>query len=83
MRFIVDVNLSRRVDVWQSEEFEFVADINDEWKDTEIWNYAKENGLTIITKDTDFANRILVSEMPPKIIHLRIGNMLLGALFLS
>ena len=77
--FLVDVNLSRRVDVWRSEEFQFVFDIDDTWSDSEIWNYAKSNELTILTKDADFANRIIVSEPPPKIIHFKIGNMRLSA----
>ncbi len=48
--FLVDANLSRRVDVWQSEAFQFVIDINDTWSDSEIWNYAKSNDLTILIK---------------------------------
>lgn len=35
----------------------------------------KERDLTIITKDTDFRNKILISEPPPKIIIIRIGNL--------
>ncbi|MEO8074626.1 MAG: DUF5615 family PIN-like protein [Acidobacteriota bacterium] len=40
-----------------------------------LWNYAKENNLTIITKDADFSNRIIFQEPPPKVIHIRFGNM--------
>lgn len=43
--------------------------------DSEIWEYAKIHKLTIITKDADFSHRIIVSQPPPKIIHIRIGNM--------
>ncbi|HEX8264477.1 MAG TPA: DUF5615 family PIN-like protein [Pyrinomonadaceae bacterium] len=31
--------------------------------------------LTIITKDADFSHRIIVTPPPPKIIHIKIGNM--------
>ena len=43
--------------------------------DTEIWDYAKENDLIIITKDADFSHRIVAGSPPPRIVHLRIGNM--------
>ncbi|WP_326936583.1 DUF5615 family PIN-like protein [Flavobacterium sp. PL11] len=39
-----------------------------------MWNYAKENNLTIISKDSDFSNKIIMSSPPPKVIHIRFGN---------
>jgi predicted nuclease of predicted toxin-antitoxin system len=29
-------------------------DLGNKWEDEEIWNYARENNLTIISKDSDF-----------------------------
>ena len=49
-------------------------DINDEWSDEKIWIYAKENNLTIISLDSDFSNKIIMSSPPPKVIHIRFGN---------
>lgn len=43
--------------------------------DSELWSYAKERHLVIVTKDADFSARILVSTAPPWIVHLRFGNM--------
>lgn len=43
--------------------------------DTFLWEYARANEYVILTKDTDFSNRILLSDPPPWIVHLRIGNM--------
>lgn len=43
--------------------------------DALIWDYAREHDLTIITKDSDFSSRILLSAPPPKVIHVRFGNM--------
>ena len=74
-KYLVDANLPSRITVWQTKEFEFVSSINDEWTDTEVWNYAKQNNLTIISKDSDFSHRIIVSRPPPKVIHIKIGNM--------
>lgn len=72
---MIDVNLPYRFSLWNSEDFIHQINIDDEWTDEQIWNYAKENNLTIITKDADFSNRIIFQEPPPKVIHIRFGNM--------
>lgn len=74
-RFLIDANLPFKINAWQGESFWFVADINEEWTDSEIWDYARKNNHTIVTKDADFSHRIIVSKPPPKIIHIRVGNM--------
>ena len=43
--------------------------------DSEIWEYAKQGNLTIVTKDTDFSDKIMLSKPPPRVIHIRFGNM--------
>jgi len=50
-------------------------DIDASMKDKEIWEYAETNALTIITKDSDFSNRILFKNPPPRVIHIKLGNM--------
>lgn len=57
--FLIDVNLPYKFKPWGNEKFIHVRDINDEWSDSQIWLYAKENKLTIVTKDVDFSNRII------------------------
>ena len=42
--------------------------------DEEIWEYAKRNGFTIISKDKDFFQRALLYGAPPKFIWLCLGN---------
>jgi predicted nuclease of predicted toxin-antitoxin system len=42
--------------------------------DAEIWEYAKSNGFTIVSKDSDFQQRSLLYGHPPKFIWLRAGN---------
>lgn len=73
--YLIDVNLPRYFSIWNSDDYIHQNDINAKSKDHEIWQYAKNNNLTIITKDSDFSNRILLSQPPPKIIHVRLGNM--------
>jgi predicted nuclease of predicted toxin-antitoxin system len=39
-----------------------------------IWSYARDNGLTIVSKDSDFHHMSFVLGAPPKVIWLRVGN---------
>ena len=73
-RFLIDENLPVKVNVWRGSGFEFVTSSFQSESDDWIWNYARANDLTIVTKDSDFSYRILTSVPPPKVIHLRLGN---------
>ncbi len=42
--------------------------------DSEVWEYAKAQGLTIVSKDSDFQERSMLWGSPPKVIWLRIPN---------
>ena len=46
--------------------------------DTAIWRFARENGFTIVTKDSDFYERTLVHGSPPQVIWLKCGNVSTG-----
>lgn len=74
-RFLVDVNLPYYFSLWNDDAYIHQLDIDDTWTDQQIWEYAREENLVIVTKDTDFYNSILISDPPPKVIHLKIGNM--------
>lgn len=74
-KFLVDVNLPYFFSLWKNEDFIHQFDINDAWPDNKIWSYAKEHQLTIITKDSDFSNKILFHTPPPKVIHVRFGKL--------
>jgi predicted nuclease of predicted toxin-antitoxin system len=43
-------------------------------EDRLIWEYARSNGLMIISKDSDFYQRSLLYGHPPKVIWVRRGN---------
>lgn len=53
-----------------------VQDIGlDSAEDRTIWQYAKERGLTIITKDEDFqALANWQRSIPPQVVWVRLGN---------
>jgi predicted nuclease of predicted toxin-antitoxin system len=42
--------------------------------DTVVWAWSKEHEFTIVSKDTDFYQRVIVFGSPPKFIWLRVGN---------
>jgi predicted nuclease of predicted toxin-antitoxin system len=42
--------------------------------DPVVWRYAKENGLIIVSKDSDLHQRSFVLGHPPKLVWVRLGN---------
>jgi len=42
--------------------------------DPTVWDYAKDNDLIIVSKDSDMHDLSLVFGNPPKVIWLRLGN---------
>jgi predicted nuclease of predicted toxin-antitoxin system len=38
--------------------------------------------LTIITKDVDFSNKMMLNFPPPKVIHIRFGNLKMKQFFM-
>ena len=42
--------------------------------DAEIWEFAKSNGYTIVSKDDDFQQHGAVHGHPPKVVLIRTGN---------
>lgn len=73
--FLIDANLPAKINAWKSERFIHVSSINPLWNDDDIWNYAKANNLSIISKDKDFLIYQLANGTPPKIIHIKFGNL--------
>ena len=45
-----------------------------ESEDSEVWQYALDNDLTIVTKDSDFHVRSILDGHPPKVIWITRGN---------
>jgi len=74
-KYIIDANLPYYFSLWNKENYQHVIDIDPNMKDSEIWKYARENDLTIVTKDADFSDLILLNSPPPRVIHIRLGNM--------
>jgi predicted nuclease of predicted toxin-antitoxin system len=44
--------------------------------DAQVWAYAAEHGLAIVSKDSDFHQRSFLFGHPPKVVWVRRGNCL-------
>jgi predicted nuclease of predicted toxin-antitoxin system len=42
--------------------------------DRELWQFAREHGFAIVSKDSDFRQLAFLYGPPPKVIWLRVGN---------
>ena len=79
MKLLVDNNISHRVAVIMNKYFTGCAHVSDykleqDTDDTLIWNFAKKNDFTILTKDNDFEAMSRLFGCPPKVIQLICGN---------
>jgi len=79
MRLLLDANLSWRLVSLLKGNFEEITHIiytgfKEDASDTSIWNFARQNGYSIITNDEDYYRLALDKGFPPKIVLLKTGN---------
>ena len=43
--------------------------------DLQVWEFARKHDLVIGSKDADFSDRIITNSPPPRVVHLRFGNL--------
>jgi len=78
MKLLLDENLSRRIVPFLQTTFPGSSQVVllglESATDAEIWQYAKVNNFVIVSRDSDFQERSLVSGHPPQVIWLKIPN---------
>lgn len=78
MKFVVDAQLTSSLGMRFARSGHDVQAVRElglrEVEDADIWDYALNNQAAVITKDQDFAERLLASRSAPVIVWLRIGN---------
>lgn len=79
MKLLLDANLSHRLTSKLISHFEECHHVDYlglalPVQDIEIWNFAKQNDLIIVTNDSDFYYLLNQKGFPPKIILLKTGN---------
>ena len=77
-RLLFDENLAARLVGALAEIFPDSAHVRDlgltGTGDRTIWNYARDHGFSVVTKDEDFHRFSIVYGPPPKVIWIRLGN---------
>lgn len=77
--FLFDENLPRGLQFTPSLPVEHARDLGAGVADAVLWEHAGRRDLVIVTKDADFSALALMSEPPPRVVHLRFGNLRLRA----
>lgn len=52
-----------------------MRDLNERWTDQQVWEYARQYDMVIVSKDADFSDRMMLSDPPPRVVHVRLGNL--------
>lgn len=79
-RLLIDENLPAGLAEALGESALTAIELGDRPTDEALWQYARREGLVIMTKDADFFDKLAVQGAPPKVIWLRNGNMRRGDL---
>jgi predicted nuclease of predicted toxin-antitoxin system len=78
MKLLFDENLSHKLVRLLADLFPDSVHVRDVGlkaaDDPVVWEYAKTNGLMIVSKDSDMHQRSFVFGYPPKVIWVRLGN---------
>lgn len=85
MRLLLDQNLPSRLLRELDLLFPGSAHVRDlglrEATDLRIWEYAAVAGYSLVTKDADFREIVMLRGFPPKVVLLRYGNVSNAILF--
>lgn len=78
MKLLLDQNLSYRIikpltDVYPGSMQVSMLQMG-RAADREIWEYARQNGYSIVTMDADFHEYSMLENAPPLVVWLRCGN---------
>lgn len=78
VKLLFDQNLSPRLPRLLSDLYPGSAHVREvglrDAGDAAIWEYARQQGFAIVSKDSDFQQQSLLFGQPPKFIWLRVGN---------
>ncbi len=78
MRLLFDQNMSPKLPARLCDIFPESAHVQqhhlDKAPDHILWEYARDNEYTIVTKDVDFSERPVLFGFPPKVIWFKRGN---------
>jgi len=73
--FLFDENLPHVPSLQTRLPVTHALDLGSRPTDSQLWVHSQQNDLVIVTKDADFSQRIVLAVPPPRVVHLRVGNM--------
>jgi len=78
MKLLFDQNLSRHLvrrlaDIYPDSSHILLLGLEQE-PDIVVWQYARNHGYIVVTKDADFSELSIVLGAPPKIVWIKRGN---------
>lgn len=78
MKLLVDQNLSFKLASRVADLFPDSVHVRDiglkDADDRVVWDYAKQHGCIVVSKDSDFHQKSFVIGAPPQVIWIRLGN---------
>jgi predicted nuclease of predicted toxin-antitoxin system len=78
MKLLFDQNLSPKLAHMLSDLFPGSQHVHalglGEADDDRVWDYARDDGFVIVTKDGDYNHLSVMRGTPPKVIWLQLGN---------
>lgn len=78
MKLLLDENLSHRLVARLADVYPGSVHVRDAGlegaDDDAVWRYARERDLVVVSKDSDFHDRVLLAGPPPKVVSIRRGN---------
>lgn len=73
-RLLIDENLPFSLGVRLGLDYIHASQIAEQASDSLLWKWAREHDYVVLTRDTDFFDRLLRHGPPPKVIWIRLGN---------
>ena len=71
---LVDENLPTSLVGLLPVEASHARELGERLTDFQLWHHARQNDWVILTRDTDFFDRLMLEGPPPKVIWVRLGN---------
>ncbi len=75
IRILIDENLPATVSGKLDCVCVHATDLGPQPTDKELWDYARREHWTLLSKDADFFEQLVLNGAPPKVIWLRTGNL--------
>jgi predicted nuclease of predicted toxin-antitoxin system len=74
-QYLIDENLPVSLAASLDGKVVHASEVRTRVTDRELWDFALQNSLAIVTRDADFLARVAHAEPAPWVVLLRVGNM--------